>query len=62
MGVEGGLTTVQDLILVIIAAVVLIGIALVFTGKTQDLGCSWATQALQAFYSILGKTDMPSVC
>lgn len=62
MGVEGGLSTVQQLILVIVAAVLLIGLALLFTEKTQELGCGWADQAVQTFYSMLGKTETPGVC
>lgn len=62
MGVEGGLSTVQQLILVIIAAVLLLGIAIAVTGQTQELGCNWAEQAVQTFYSMLGKESAPAVC
>lgn len=62
MGLEGGLSTVQQIILVIIAAVLLIGLALIFTDKTQALGCGWADQAISGFYSMISKTPPVSVC
>lgn len=65
MALEGGLSTVQQIVLVIVAAVLLIGLALVFTDKTQALGCGWADQAVQTFetfYKIFGGGSPQSVC
>lgn len=65
MGMEGGLSLVRTIILVIIAAILLISLAQVVTGKTEELGCSWASQLVDIFeplFNVFGSTPPSDVC
>lgn len=65
MTMEGGLNTVQQIVLVVVAAIILIGMAIYFSGKIESTGCTWTDQissVFNIFAKIAGEQASSSVC